>query len=594
MPSKTRPSATPGDAAPAPATASPGEDARSSFGSRYFVRILVATFVFSAAINILMLGVPLYSLQVFTRAIPSGNVDTLVMLTIITVMILCMIGLLEVVRSRVLTRTANALEVAWRRRLGAEALESAARGRPDTQPLGDLTEVRGALTRPTFGAVMDLPWTPLYVIGIWLIHPLLGGLMLGAMLILVALGWIGHLAGKEPAEDARLPAARAQRLFDALQSRAGTARAMRMAPAVLDAVSRDSLTTAALHGRAGERAAIVLAATKWVRYLLQVVVTGVGAWLVIDNHLSFGGMIATSMLVARGMAAVEQVAGSWTSMVKSLESWNRLAPVLKRLSREPERVAVNVGPERLTVENVLFVSPRDQKPILRAVSFAVEPGETVCIVGANRSGKSVLARLLAGAQVPSAGTLRLGGLAVASLNPKDPRTAIGFMPQQVDLLPGTIAENIARFLEAEPEEVAEAARRAGIHDWVESLAQGYETEVHDVHSPLSGAAVQLLGLARAGFGDPAMIVLDEPTAGLDEEGVAAVRQFLADARERGITTIVLSHQPTFFEQADKVFVLKNGMAMDVSPRRAEAAGNPAAVGHLHPVAGPRRAAPAAG
>ncbi|MGQ9366913.1 type I secretion system permease/ATPase [Azospirillum sp. ST 5-10] len=581
MPPKTRPSANPGDERPV-------------FGSRHFVRILVATFVFSAAINILMLGVPLYSLQVFSRAIPSGNVDTLAMLTLITVLVLSMIALLEVVRSRLLSRAANALEMAWRRRLGADVLEAAGRGRPEPQPMADLAEVKGALTRPTLTAVMDLPWTPLYVVGIWLIHPMLGGVMLTAMVILCALGWIGHLAGKELAEDARPPATRSQRLFEAVQTRAGTVRAMRMGPAVLDAVLRDSLTTAALTGRAGERAATVAAATKWVRYLLQIAVTGVGAWLVIDNHLTFGGMVATSLLVARGMGPVEQTAGAWGQTLKSLQAWRRLAPVLKRLSREPERVAIPVGPERLTLENVLYVSPRDQKPILRAVSLTAEAGETVCIVGANRSGKSVLARLLAGAQVPSAGTLRLGGLAVAALNPKDPRTAVGFLPQQIDLLPGTIGDNIARFLgDAEPEEVVEAARRAGIHGWIEGLAQGYDTPVDDGVMPLGGAVARLIGLARAGFGQPAMIVLDEPAAGLDEEGLAAVRGFVSAAKARGVTTIVLSHQPAFVDLADKVFVLKNGMAMDVTPRRAEAA-NPAAVGRLHPVDGGRRVVPAAG
>ena len=546
-------------------------DGRPEFGSRYFGRILLGSFVFSAAINVLMLSVPLYSLQVFSRAIPSGNIDTLIMLTLITVLALSMIGVMEVVRTRLLTRAGNAIEVAWRRRFSGEVVESAARGRPDMTPLGDMMEVKAALSRPTFAALLDLPWTPIYVVGIWLIHPVLGGLMLGSMVILTALGLFGHWAVKGISDDAKQPASRAQRLFDAVTTRADTVRALRMGPAVVDMVVRDTLTTSALSAQAAERGASIAAVTKWIRYLLQVAVTGVGAWLVIEQHLSFGGMIATSMLVARGMGPIEQTMGAWTQMLKTVESWRRLSALIKRVSREPVRGGVNIEPERLTAENVLFVSPRDQKPILRAVTLTVEPGQTICVLGANRSGKSVLARLLAGVQAPSAGTLRLGGLAVSALTPKDPMKGIGFLPQRSDLFPGTIAENIARFQEVEDDSlVIAAAKRAGIHEWIESLPMGYETEVNDPANPITGATARLIALARAGFGEPVLMVLDEPAAGLDEQGIAAVRRFIAEAKQRGTTTIVLSYMPVFVDASDKTYILQNGMVHDV-PNRAQQA-----------------------
>ena len=540
-------------------------------GGRYFTRVLVGAFVFSATINLLMLAMPLYSLQVFSRAIPSGNIDTLVMLTVIVVMALTLSATMETFRARILARAGNALEVTWRGRLTADVLDASGRGRPDTAPVSDLMEVKAAMSRPSLPALMDLPWVPLYVIGIYLIHPLLAVILAASMLIMTALGFISNRAVRNFAEDSKAPASRSQRLFDSLLSRSETVRGLRMGPSALDAVARDALTTSALQGRSTERAAAIGAVTKWFRMVIQIAVTGVGALLVIEQHLSFGGMIATSMLVGRALAPVEQSAGAWGQIQKSYQAFRRLYPLLKRLSFEPERPVIPVERERLAVENLLFVSPRDQKPILRSVTLAVEPGQTVCIAGPNRSGKSVLARLLAGVAIPSAGTVRLGGLAVASLNPETPEQGIGYMAQGADLLPGTIAENIARFTETTREKVEDAARRAGIHSWIESLPGGYDTEVTDPLFPITGASARLIALARAGYGRPSLMVLDEPSAGMDEIGHKAVREFIVEAKNRGVTTIVLTHSPAFVDLSDKTFVLKNGMAVEL-PQRQEQQG----------------------
>lgn len=539
------------------------------FKAGYFTRVLVGSFVFSAAINLLMLALPLYSLQVFSRAIPSGNYDTLIMLTVVVVIALSLTAALEVVRSRLLSRGGNALEVAWRRRLTADMLDSVGRGRPEHGPLNDLMEVKAAMSRPTMPALMDVPWLPLYVIGIYLIHPLLAAILAGSMLLITLLGYLGHALVNHFVEDAKQPAGRAQRLLDGLMSKSETVRGLRMGSNALDTVTVDALTSTALQGRAYERQAAVGSFTKWVRMLLQVAVTGISAWLVIEQHLSFGGMIATSMLVGRAMAPIDQAAGSWGPLVKSWQAWRRLSPLLKRLSREPARPVVPVEAERLTVENLLFVSPRDQKPVLRAVTLTIEPGETVCIAGPNRSGKSILARLLAGVAHPSAGTVRLGGLAAAALNPDAPQNGIGFLPQTPDLLPGTIAENIARFTPTSLAEVEEAAKRAGIHEWIESLPNGYETEAADPMMPITGASARLIALARAGFGNPRLMVLDEPAAGLDELGYKAVRDFIGEAKSRNVTVVVLTHSPAFVDLSDKTFLLKNGMAVEL-PRKEQA------------------------
>jgi PrtD family type I secretion system ABC transporter len=546
--------------------------------SHYYTRILVGAFIFSAAINALMLSLPLYSLQVFARAIPSGNVDTLVMLTLVVVLALTMTALLEVVRGRLLSRCANALDITWRQRLTTLVVEAAACGRPDASALNDLTEVKATLTRPTFTALLDMPWTPLYVVGIYAIHPLLAVVMLAGMALLVFLGMVGHLAVRGYAEAGRPASARAQRLFDASQTKADTVKGLGMIGTLMDTVGRESMATAALAGWSSERSSLVANVTKWIRLLVQVAITGTGGWLVIEHQLSFGGMIATSMLISRGLAPIEQTAASWSMSLKSLQAWTRLRPVLARLAREPARSAMPLERERLTVENLLFVNPRDQKPILRSVSFAVEPGQAVCVLGANRTGKSVLARLLAGSLLPTAGSLRHGGLAVAGLAPADPARSIGYLPQHVDLLPGTIADNIARFLPGPMDDVVTAARRAGIHEWIEGLPLGYDTDTADQLFPFTGGTARLIALARAAYGDPLYLVLDEPTLGQDEQGVMAVRAFVADAKARAVTTIILSHQTFLADLADRTLLLKNGMAVDLPPASAAAPAGAAGAG----------------
>lgn len=541
------------------------------FNRRYFSRIIFWVFAIGAAINLLMLAMPLYSLQVFSRAIPSSNFNTLFMLTIVVVLCLTLIAVLEALRTRVLTRAGNALEMRWRRRMAADTLDSAGRGRPESGPLSDLLEVKAALSRPTLTALMDLPWVPLYLVGIWLIHPLLGGVMALGIILISILGWIGHAGVKDFAEEGKAPNGRAHRLFDALLQRSETVRGLRMGGTTLDAVERDQMTAAAWGGMGAERSGVITAATKWTRMILQIAVTGISAVLVMEHHLSFGGMIATTMLVARGMGPVEQLAGSVSSALRSIDAWRRLSPVLKRLSREPERFAVPVDAERLNVENLLFVAPGDQKPILRSVNLTIEPGEVVCIAGPNRSGKSVLARLLAGVTVPSSGTVRLGGMAVHQLNPDQPDMGIGYLAQSDDLLPGTIAENIARFREATQDEVEAAAKAVGIHGWIESLPAGYQTEVGGFNSPVTGGTARLIALARAAFGAPPLLVLDEPALGLDETGIKAVRTYVTAARERGATTIIVTHSPVFVDMADHTFVLKNGMANEL-PKRTEQPG----------------------
>jgi PrtD family type I secretion system ABC transporter len=533
---------------------------------RQFRTSLFAGFAFSAVINLLLLSVPLYSLQVFTRAIPSHNVNTLVMLTLVTVIALTMTAILETVRARVFGRAGNYLDVAFRPRLLQETLLSGQRGKAAKSMLADLTELKGFLVRPTFGALNDLPWTPLYLVGIYLIHPLLALLMLVGAVLLMAVAIVGDAVTRRLNDGARQAGGRAGHMLEAVVGKSDTVRALRMEDGVLGRWQDEALTAGGHGGQAFERSALMSSLIKWLRYLLQIAVTGVGAALVMENHLSFGGLIATSMLIGRAMTPFDQIAGGWASLLTSIAAWRRLMPVLTAMCGARSRIGVPAGEGRLVIENVHVVPHRDQPPALRNVSFSLEPGEMLCVFGPNRSGKSTLARLITGAQRAHAGAVRLDGIEVAEWRPADPLRSIAYVPQQTDLLPGTIAENIARFSGASLDEVIETAKRCNLDEVIRALPNGYATDVSDAAGLLAGGTERLVALARAAIGHPVMIVLDEPITNLDLPGHEAVRRFLMAAREHKITTVVLSHQSAFMEIADKVMVLKDGTVAAYGPR----------------------------
>lgn len=533
---------------------------------RHFRTSLYAGFTFSAVINLLLLSVPLYSLQVFTRAIPSYNMDTLLLLTLVTVVALTVTAMLETVRARLFHRAGTWLDVAFRPKLVSESLQSGQRGKAATSLLSDLGEVRGFLVRPVFGALNDLPWTPLYLVGIYLVHPLLALVMVVGSIVMMLVAVVADALTRRLSEGARTAGGKAARMMETIGAKSDTIRALRMESGTVDRWAGDAMTASAHSGTAYDRGALFSSVTKWLRYLLQIAVTGVGAALVMENHLSFGGLIATSMLIARAMTPFDQIAGGWSSMLTSIAAWRRLMPSLGHLCRPDANAGTTPGEGRLVVDGVHLVSGRDLPPILRNVTFDLEAGEMLCVFGPNRSGKSMLGKLLTGALRPHAGAVRLDGIDVADWRPADPLRSIAYVPQDVDLLPGTIAENISRFSGATLDEVIETARRCNLHDVIAALPDGYDTEVGNAGTHLSSGTTRLIALARAAFGHPAMIVLDEPVTNLDLQGHEAVRRFLAAAREHRVTTVVLSHQSTFMEMADKVMVLKNGTIAAYGPR----------------------------
>jgi ABC-type protease/lipase transport system fused ATPase/permease subunit len=518
--------------------------------------LLVAAFAFSAVANLLMLAVPLYSLQVLGRAIPSHNLETLAFLTGVTVLALTLATLLEVFRGRILVRAGNRLELALRRSFQRDAFADR-----DPQRAADLSEIRGFLVRPTFAGLLDMPWAPLYGVVIWWIHPQIFALVAFGVLAVVGLGIVAHHLCERPGDAAREAASPADRIAAALAADPASGRAMRAIDPMLDRWMTATQAGNAHLSTCNDRGAIVGAATRWIRQLLLIGVTGVGALLVMEQHLSLAGMIATSMLVAKAMMPFDIVFGGWTGVVKAAGAIRRLRVPRTVPPRDtvPARQSETSG-SVVAVDGAYVVPPGAQQPALRGVTFEVAPGECLAVLGANGAGKSTVARILTGALRPQGGTVRIDG--------RDPVQAddlsIGYLPEHPSLLAGTVAEVIGRF-QADAALVAEAAAATGLEAQIAGLPHGFATDVQIAVAALGGGGLRRLLLARAICGRPRLLVLDEPLGHLDTAGAEMVRQILRTAKGMGITVVVLSQNPRLLDAADKVLVLNEGVAGAFGP-----------------------------
>lgn len=518
--------------------------------------LLVAAFAFSATANLLMLAVPVYSLQVLGRAIPGHSLETLAFLTGVTVLALTLATLLEIVRGRILQRAANRLELALRRPLQREAFAAG-----QAQRAADLSEARGFLSRPTMAGLLDLPWAPVYGVVIWWIHPQIFALAAFGALAVVALGIVSHHLTEGQADAARAAAQPADRIASALAADPGAGRAMRAVDGMLDRWIAATQACNAHLSDAADRGGLLGALTRWVRTLIQIGVTGVGAILVMEQQLSLAGMIATSMLVAKAMMPFDMVFGGWTGLVRAAAAARRLRGVGRSSEAHGAPVPSSAGTgARVSVDGAYVVPPGAQQPALRGVSLDLAPGESLAVLGGNGAGKSTLARVLAGALRPQGGAVRIDG--------RDPARAddlpIGFLPEHPTLLAGTLSDVIGRH-RADPAHVAEAAAATGLDAAIAALPDGFATDVQIAAAALGGGGLRRLMLARAICGRPRLLVLDEPLGHLDTTGVEMVRQILRTAKAMGITVVTLSQSPRLLDDADKVLVLSGGTAAAFGP-----------------------------
>ena len=550
-----------------------------------FRRFIVIGAAFSLVMNLVLLVPSLFMLQVFDRVLISRSIETLWMLALITTLWLGLGLVLDVLRQRVLGHAAAHLDT----QLGATLLvrllgRAAAPGRGiDMGQLRDLGVVRAFLAGPAILALFDLPWIVVYLAVITLFHPLLGLIAAAAALLLVALAFAADRLSAAPAGRAQQIGGRAGNFVQGSVRAADAVAAHGMAGGIASHWLADH-AEAQREGRAAARVtAGVSGFVRFLRQLLQVVMLSAGAWLVIELNVSPGVTIAATILLGRMLAPLEAISSHWKSIGESRAAWSRLRAELHQAGLDAQAFVLPSPTGRLELSGVSFSPAADRPPTLRNVNLVVEPGEVLVVLGASGSGKSTLARLMTGVWAPTAGTVRLDGIDLATWDRAQLGPHIGFCPQDVQLIGGTVAQNIARFGTAQGEDVVDAARRARCTEMIARLPRHFDTDVGDAGALLSGGQRQRVALARALYGRPQLVVLDEPDASLDEEGERRLDAVLRMLRDDKVTTVVITHRAQAVEQADKVLVLNDGVIERVG-RRRHANDEPAAVAALHVVA----------
>lgn len=523
--------------------------------------------VFSFIINALALATPLYMLQVMDRVLRSGSIETLILLTIIASGALLVMCVLDTLRSSIAMRTGGWLQ----ERLGPICLEGSCKAQirgddASTERLRDLGYLQGFVATQGMAAFFDSPWVPIFVVFIWYLHPYLGMVALGATLLLLLISLITEWIAHEPNQRAEETEIEAMRLADVTIRNAEVAQAMGMIPAmtyrwrVLNAEA-----TAAMHA-AGDLSGFLLTLSKFLRAFVQVAILGAGAWLVVDNIITPGAMIAAAILLGRALAPVEMAIGGWTSFLSARLAYRRLEEHFATYPVDPPKTLLPRPEGRVTVEDLSFHVPDTGHTILKDITFEVTPGEVLAIVGPSGAGKSTLCRLLVGLNSPSSGAISLDGSRLQHWDSQQLGALIGYLPQEVELFPATIHENISRMAPATDEEVVRGAKLAHVHDLIQHLPMSYSTIVGQGGVRLSGGQRQRVGLARAVFGRPHLVVLDEPNANLDQAGEIALARTVTELKLRGCAIVVVGHRPSTLAQADKLLVLRNGTVAMFGPR----------------------------
>jgi PrtD family type I secretion system ABC transporter len=460
------------------------------------------------------------------------------------------------------------------------------------QGFADLNTLRQYFSGGGITAFLDVPWAPVYILVSFMVSPWLGLLALvGAMLLLI-LTSLTEAVSQRPTGLAAKESALAQAFAQKNLQNAEVIAAHGMIQRLRQRWEKRYHAGLAWQHQGGRRVALISAGTRFCRTSLQSLSLGLGAWLVIDNQISGGAMIAASVLMGRALAPVEQVIGNWRQFLTARTAWQRLGTMLNTIPAEKPVMNLPRPKGQIRIEEVSVVPPGSKIPALKQLSFAAAPGDCVVVVGASGAGKSSLARLLAGVWLPVSGAMRLDGADSRNWPREVFGDAIGYLPQDIELFAGSVAENIARFTEADPEAVIVAARSAGLHELILRLPQGYDTPVGDGGGFLSGGMRQRIGLARALYGEPALLVLDEPNSNLDDAGEAALLQALQQARARGATIVVVTHRRNLIGVANKMLVLNDGQLQLYGPTeqvlaRLAAAQNPQAAGAANPAALPQ-------
>ncbi|EJM58839.1 type I secretion system permease/ATPase [Pseudomonas sp. GM48] len=522
--------------------------------------ILFSVGCFTALINILMLAPSIYMLQVYDRVLSSQNETTLVMLSLMIVGFFAFIGLLEAVRSFIVIRIGSQLERRFNLRVYQAAFErNLFQGEGNAgQSLGDLAHIRQFVTGPALFAFFDAPWFPVYLFVIYLFNVWLGVFATAGAVLLIGLACLNEAMTKKPLGEASLLSQKSSQLATSHLHNAETIQAMGMLGALRNRWFQVHSRYLGLQNQASDTGAVISSLSKTLRLCLQSLVLGLGALLVIKGDMTAGMMIAGSILMGRVLSPIDQLIAVWKQWSGAKLAYGRLNALLQAFPPGDDAMALPAPKGQITFEQVSAGPPGQRAATLHLVSFSLAAGEVMGVLGASGSGKSTLARVLVGVWPTLGGTVRLDGADIHRWNRDDLGPYIGYLPQDIELFSGSIAQNIARFRDADPQKVVAAAQQAGVHELILRLPQGYDTVLGEDGSGLSGGQKQRVALARALYGQPSLVVLDEPNSNLDTVGEAALASAIAQMKTQGTSVILVTHRSSALAQADKLLVLNDG------------------------------------
>jgi PrtD family type I secretion system ABC transporter len=533
-------------------------------------RAFLAIALFSGMSNLLMLTGALFMLEIYDRVLPSRSVPTLVALLILAAGLYAAQGIIDMIRSRILVRIGLSLDEAMSLRVydAIVRLPLKVGGKGDgTQPIRDLDMVRGFLSGSGPTAFFDLPWMPVYLAICFLFHTYIGLTALAGAIILVTLTVVTELKTRRPTRSATQFAVARNALLEASRRNAEAITAMGMVGRISKRWNDLNRNYVASSGRASDVGGGLGAMSKVLRLLLQSAILAVGAWLVINQQSTPGIIIAGSILGARALAPVDLAIANWRGFIGARQSWQRLSRLLGHLPPKAEPMALKPPARTLVVQNAAVTPPGQQKIVCQDVNFTLTAGKALGVIGPTASGKSSLARMLVGVWTPVRGTVRLDGATIDQWSPEALGRHIGYVPQDVELFNGTVAQNISRFDEPpDPDAVIAAAQAAGVHDLIINLPDGYETNVGEHGSALSAGQAQRVALARALYRDPFLVVLDEPNSNLDAEGDEALTRAILGVRARGGITVVVAHRPSAIAGVDYILVMAKGRQQQFGPK----------------------------
>ena len=526
--------------------------------------------IFSIFVNILMLTGPLFMLQTYDRVLSSRSEATLVaLLAVVTFLFLCM-GLLEYARGRVMARAGarfqTLLDIRVFEAVMRRSVAPSDRAKPNTAAR-DLDSCRQLMSGPAPFALFDAPWAPIFVAAIFIFHWILAAIAVVGMIILICLTLMNQARSKRPNAESQQAGAEAENMGEALRQNAEPVQALGMRG--IGIARWNALRSKALGKQieAPDRSASYTSASKALRFYLQSFMLAAGAYLVLQQEISPGMMIAGSILMGRALAPIEQAIGQWGLFQRASRGWKALSELLEKTQPEPPKTELPAPKGIIETKQLAVVAPGDQVPILRNITFRIEPGQALGIIGPSGAGKTTLAKVLTGIWAPAAGTVRIDGAALDQWPSDELGKHIGYLPQEIGLLAGTVADNIARLdPQPDPKDIVIAAQRAGAHELLLGLSNGYDTDIGAGGQRLSGGQRQRVALARALYSDPPVLILDEPNANLDAQGEQALVDAIRDAKSRGRTVIIMAHRPSAIAACDFLLMIDKGVQVDFGPR----------------------------